>query len=213
VNEFCTCGARLPEGARFCHKCGKPQFELPRTEEEPQPAVRLPEPVATRAASLGVIGMRDPFAVRVAVLAGSVAVLLLFLPLPPPLNLLWLTVLLVAAGFAAVWLYQKRTGTYLSAGNGARLGTMVGAFAFVIYLAVFTLILLLAESGSIQEALRTSMEAQNSSPETVQQLEALLSSPVAFAFMLCFVLTAILVALMMLGAAGGALGAKVLEKD
>jgi hypothetical protein len=31
--------------------------------------------------------------------------------------------------------------------------------------------------------------------------------------MLCFVLTAILVALMMLGAAGGALGAKVLEKD
>jgi uncharacterized protein YqgC (DUF456 family) len=182
-------------------------------EEEPQPVVRPPEPVAPRAASLGVIGMRDPFAVRVSVLAGSVAVLLLFLPLPPPINLLWLTVLLVAAGFAAVWLYQKRTGTHLTAGNGARLGTMVGAFAFVIYLAVFTLILLLAESGSIQEALRTSMEAQNSSPETVQQLEALLSSPVAFAFMLCFVLTAILVALMMLGAAGGALGAKVLEKE
>src|SRR5689334_2027095 len=23
--DFCTCGAQLPEDARFCHRCGKPQ--------------------------------------------------------------------------------------------------------------------------------------------------------------------------------------------
>ena len=29
VLEFCTCGAQLPPDARFCHKCGKPQYDYP----------------------------------------------------------------------------------------------------------------------------------------------------------------------------------------
>ena len=38
----CTCGAALPEDARFCHKCGKPQYEediarLNAVDEPPPP--------------------------------------------------------------------------------------------------------------------------------------------------------------------------------
>src|SRR6202034_1529404 len=37
VPEFCTCGAQLPPDARFCHKCGKPQYDYPGLDE-PEPA-------------------------------------------------------------------------------------------------------------------------------------------------------------------------------
>ena len=30
VPEYCTCGAQLPPDARFCHKCGKPQYDYAR---------------------------------------------------------------------------------------------------------------------------------------------------------------------------------------
>ena len=41
VPEFCTCGAQLPPDARFCHKCGKPQYDYPGVEEpEPAPPLR-----------------------------------------------------------------------------------------------------------------------------------------------------------------------------
>ena len=157
--------------------------------------------------------MRNPFAVRTSFLAAGLAVLLLNIPFPPPLNLLWLIVLIVGAGFWSVWLYHRRTGAYLTAGNGARLGIMVGLFAFLIYLVMFTLLLLLVESGSAQEMLRKGVEQQGNSPETLQQLETLMSSPGALAFMLVLVLMTAFFLLTILGAAGGALGAKVLEKE
>jgi hypothetical protein len=216
VNEFCTCGAKLPDGARFCHKCGKPQFDL-LPQEEPETVPAQPAAVAAEAEkpspAAAAINLRNPFAVRTAFLAGGLAVLFLNIPLPPPLNILWLFVLIVGAGFWSVWLYHRRTGAYLTAGNGARLGTMVGLFAFIIYLVTFTLILLVIETGSMQEMLRKGMEAQNNSPEMLAQFDSLMSSPGALAFMLVLVLTTAFFLLTILGAAGGALGAKVLEKD
>lgn len=215
VNEFCTCGAKLPEGARFCHKCGKPQFDLPEPErDEPvaeTPVVRV-EPEKPASAP-GTITMKNPFAVRTSFLAAGIAVLLLNVPLPSPLNLLWLVTLVVGAGFGAVWLYHRKTGAHLTAGNGARLGTMVGLFAFLIYLVMITLILLVTETGSMQEALRKSIEAQNNSAETLQQFDDLMSSPGALGFILLLGLMTALFLLTILGAAGGALGAKVLEKE
>src|SRR3954453_7443593 len=64
-NEYCTCGAKLPEDARFCHKCGKPQFELIEPEEpavvEPVPPVPVQPPPQPQG-----VGFRNPAAVRVA---------------------------------------------------------------------------------------------------------------------------------------------------
>ena len=37
VPEYCTCGAKLPEDALFCHKCGKPQREDLIVAEPPPP--------------------------------------------------------------------------------------------------------------------------------------------------------------------------------
>src|SRR5258707_7098587 len=42
VPDVCTCGAQLPEDARFCHKCGKPQRDEPHlVEPEPPPPMPI----------------------------------------------------------------------------------------------------------------------------------------------------------------------------
>src|SRR5690349_20503527 len=43
----CTCGAQLPDDARFCHRCGKPQYEedIARLREQ-EATVAPPQPVS-----------------------------------------------------------------------------------------------------------------------------------------------------------------------
>src|ERR1700751_3927993 len=45
----CTCGAQLPDDARFCHRCGKPQFEddIARLRDEKIREVQAALPVST----------------------------------------------------------------------------------------------------------------------------------------------------------------------
>src|SRR5262249_61629136 len=70
VPEFCTCGAKLPEDALFCHKCGKPQRDyLANVEREPAPPPPLPPPPPAPLP----INFRNPVAVRVGLNAGSLA--------------------------------------------------------------------------------------------------------------------------------------------
>lgn len=213
VNEYCSCGAQLPPDARFCHKCGKPQYELPVPDsiaEEPPPAA-VPEVGA--AAPLPGIGWRNPAAVRTTVLAGSVVSILLLIPLPPILNILWMFLVLTAGGFWAVHLYRKRTGLEVSIGSGARLGWMAGAFCFVVLLVVFTLnVVLVSATGKLQEALATALQA-SSSPKVAEQYDALLASPAGVATLLFAVVMTCFVLLPLFSTIGGALGAKILEKD
>src|SRR5436305_1359982 len=44
VAERCTCGAQLPPDARFCHKCGKPQYDYPGLETEAVAQAPTPPP-------------------------------------------------------------------------------------------------------------------------------------------------------------------------
>lgn len=137
--ESCTCGAVLPEDARFCHKCGKPQREEDVAAEREREAVRavaeavssLPPPIPLPQP----ISMRDRTAVSTGLMASGATLLLSAVlgPLAP-----------VVGGFLAVFLYQRRTRQPITTLNGIRIGWIAGIFFFTItsvFLAVIALAL------------------------------------------------------------------------
>jgi lysylphosphatidylglycerol synthetase-like protein (DUF2156 family) len=130
--QRCTCGAVLPEDARFCHKCGKPQYEediarLAAVETPPAPAP-MREPAAARAASG--ISFRNSRAVLISLVVAaltffaSLLATMLWAPLFP--------IVLCAAGFVAARLYRSSATETLTPGAGARLGWMTGLWLFLI---------------------------------------------------------------------------------
>jgi len=130
--DFCSCGAELPPDALFCHKCGKPQRELPEVAAEAAApvAVRAPEAQPTPPP----LDFNNPLALRIALVVAMGATALFFLP-----YVNWL-----AAGYFAVFLYRRRTGCAINVGAGVRLGWITGLFTFplaaVFYAAVFYVI-------------------------------------------------------------------------
>ncbi len=197
---YCTCGAELPDDARFCHRCGRPQ-----REEEHAPIVerRAPPPRPS-------INFSDRTAVRVGFLCGTLSAFLFSIPFVSLGCCVWFP----AAGFLATFLYARRTGLALSAREGARLGWLTGLLTFLIWIVWHAITLALAPRGAIQEGMRQWINRVPVTDETTRQmLRSMIESPTWIAFMvvnsviLAFVLAASLTV------AGGALGAKVMEKD
>src|ERR1017187_10361537 len=116
--DICTCGAQLPPDSLFCHKCGKPQREIETPEIERN--VFTAPPVEPRPAPLP-LNFRNPIAVRIALMAAVGATLLNFLV--PILN--W-----PAAGFFAVFLYCRKTGTRLDVSAGVKIGWITGLLTY-----------------------------------------------------------------------------------
>jgi hypothetical protein len=224
--QRCTCGALPPADARFCHKCGRPLYDYQpaeqETTEEPEPATDpvvqpLPADIqpaaAQRPAADPAIGFRNRAAVRVALMVGAILTVLLNLQLPGALQFLWQIVLMVAGGFMSVHLYQRRTGFELSVGNGARMGWLTGVFCFLIMLILFTLSMAaLAASDDLRQSLRTMMSAR-ATPEVLEQLDALLADPTGLAAMVFGVLVVFFFMLSVLSTVGGALGARILQRE
>jgi len=191
VPEFCTCGAQLPPDALFCHRCGKPQRELPSAQEEPAPPPG--------------IGLRNSQAVRVALLTGSLTFLASLMPLPVALRFL----ILVAAGALSVYLYRRRSGVALEVTSGARMGWITGLFCFVIFTVLFTVsvaaLTVILRDASLEAAYRQQMSSMGMSPENIQQALEALQNP---AQLIGALLTAFVI-LTLLPALGGALGARL----
>jgi len=205
VPEYCTCGAQLPEDARFCHKCGRPQREEPVLVEE-QPEVQPilePLPTAPPPPIEAPISFRNATAVRVAVLAG-VPVFLLSAVAGP----LMLAVP-VAGGFFAVYLYRRRTGQRVSVVAGARLGWIAGIIVFAILTMLLTMLVLMLSQPDLVQNMRDQMAKMSSiSPEEVTKRIDLLRTPSSLALVLldAFLTYTLLTAL------GGAVGAKFLDR-
>ena len=202
VPDYCTCGAQLPEDARFCHKCGKPQYDYPEPEPEPAP-VAAPVQISGRPADTE-ISFHNRTAVRVSFLAALVAFLLTAFPLPPFITVVRLLVCFVAAGFIAVYVYKRRTGQAVTIRAGARLGWMTGIFSFTIATVLLGVGLLLLSTFR-QEVLGKDPNVDrliHMMEDQSYMVSALLSG-----LLLLFVLYTILPML------GGAICAKVLEKD
>ncbi len=148
MSLVCTCGATLPSDARFCHKCGKPQF-VPTPAELESEMHGAGAAEASRAGMVfsvakGPLNFRDPVAVRVGLSMASLAAMLSWVPFINLGFLIWW----LAAGFFAVYLYTRRTGQTLSFRNGLRMGWITGVLTFAITTVLFTISMIsLAMSG------------------------------------------------------------------
>jgi hypothetical protein len=202
VPEYCTCGAQLPPDARFCHKCGKPQREEDLLDE---PVVVVPPPPALAPAPPPpAINFHNAIAVRVALLAGTLAFMIS--AVLGPLGL----VALAAAGFFAVYLYRRRTGAILSVANGARLGWLSGIFIFTIAIIVFTIQLVALSPSQMMRDLHEQMTKNYSASEAqINQVIAFLGSPSGIGMIVLFSFLMIT----LLPALGGAVGAKLLNRQ
>ena len=205
--ERCTCGAQLPEDALFCHKCGKPQREIVSVEE-PE-VVAAPPPIPVAAPQPLVISFHNGPAVRIALGMGFLAFLCLLvvgqLALPQALVFVWLA----AAGFLAVFLYRRSTGQRLSVMNGARLGWISGVFGFVIVTIILTMFVIALSEPSVVTALREQIKTRGIPEANLDQMIEALHSPsgITSVLGLFFLLFTILPAF------GGAVGAKILNRD
>jgi hypothetical protein len=203
--EFCTCGAQLAPDSLFCHKCGKPQRELAVEPEEEvitdfTTAPAIPEAPPPPPAPLP-LNFHNPIAVRVAATVALIATLLSWIP---ALNV----VLWVAAGFAAVYLYRRRTGAFLNIRAGVRLGWITGVLMFAITTVIFTLTVIpTAANGGIATLFK--QQFKNASDPNVQEALRMLETGPGMATILLATLFMLFCFITLLAMAGGALGAKM----
>jgi len=218
VADYCSCGTQLVEDALFCHKCGKPTRELvaPETVEPPVAVSGPPPPLPMRELveeKLGEIGFSNRLAVRTAMTMAAVASLLTMFPGPAVISLVLRIVGLPAAGFLAVYLYKRRTGMTLTVKNGARMGWLTGLFSFLVALVTIAIgTAFQATQGTLASIWKRQLEMQGGGAE-VQEALRILESPAGIAVVLLLTMVMVFFFFTSLTMIGGALCAKVLEKD
>jgi hypothetical protein len=210
VTDRCTCGALPPEDARFCHKCGRPLYEDAGVEATGAPEiVVVPPPLPVEKPK---INFHNSVAVRVALLAGGLISLFVSFPVPVSLALVWQLVILLAGGFFSVFLYERRTGDSLSVGSGARMGWITGIFCFVIMLVVVAIGTLAASNEpGFADNLRKALDGAGAS--NAERITQILQEPGGVAIVVISMIVLTFFLLTAVTVAGGALGAKVLEKE
>ena len=213
VPEFCTCGAQLPPDARFCHKCGKPQYDYPGIGEEP---VEPPPPAAAPTAAPIVqppaeISFHNRLAVRIGFLAALMAVLPFMLLLPVPFLP---SLVAFLTGFLAVFIYSRLTGQGLSIRSGARMGWITGVFSFTFATAFFTITMVaISSQGKIADFFREHQDQLHLRGDQLSAMTKLLDDPAGLVGLIVVTLLMLFILLTALPMLGGALGAKVFEKE
>ncbi len=206
--EYCSCGAQLPPDARFCHKCGRPQFDYPEPEAAAPPPV-----LAAAAVSPGPqeISFRNRTAVRTGLTVALVAFLLIPIPLPPALEIIWLLLSPLVAGFAAAFIYRRRTGKNLGIESGARIGWITGIFEFTLMLVLFcvSIVSITSQNGGMAGFLK---EYGGKMPNADQMIQAAEDPTTMIGFLLISVVL-LFFTFTLLPMVGGALCAKMLDKQ
>ncbi len=208
--DFCTCGARLPEDARFCHKCGKPQYDYPGFEVEPEAevvATPVPPPPPPPPAE---ISFRNRTAVRVGFVTALIAFLVISATMAIPFPIFLIAAL--AAGFLAVYFYTRRTGQNLSLISGARMGWITGIFLFSIVIVLFTAVVVTASSQGGFMAMMVQAQQQRPNPYSAD-ITKLLQDPAGLPTLIITGVIAMFIFFAVLPTLGGALGAKLLAKE
>ena len=163
----------------------------------------LPPPAPPR------IGFHNGLAVRVALMAGVAAffcsIMTGQLALPQQLAMVWMA----GGGFLAVYLYERRSGQKLSVASGAHLGWICGVFGFVVVTIALAATAVMLSDPSIASAMRDQLHSRGVPDNVAEQMMNLFHTPsgISTALVVSFVLFTILPAF------GGALGAKLLDRD
>ncbi|MBI4906468.1 MAG: hypothetical protein HY820_22755 [Acidobacteria bacterium] len=201
----------MPPDARFCHKCGKPLFELVAQDETP--ATPVVDSVATpqQPAPPPEISFHNAVAVRTALLTSIVGSVLWQLPISP--QLVWLLASLTLVGFLAVFFYQRRTGQTLSVRSGARMGWITGVFSFVIALILFTGLMLALSDAQGFAAFQKEMRAQLGQSQDLDRAMEAMKEPGMMSIAIVTGLVMLFVMFTVFPTLGGVIGAKVLERD
>jgi hypothetical protein len=221
VEGYCTCGAKLPPDARFCHRCGRPLPGVLDVAEEPPlalevpnpppPALDLPPPPPLE------INFHNGLAVRVAFLAAALAFLVGVMIGQigfPILQFLMTSVVTAAGGFYAVFLYKRRSGLPLTPRNGARVGWITGIFGFVINIVVLTFgMLALAGKGGLAGMVRENADSMSLPPDVSSRMLEMLDNPGFLTMLVLFIVVFLFMTYTLSASLGGALGAKVLDRE
>ncbi|MBV8831898.1 MAG: zinc ribbon domain-containing protein [Acidobacteriaceae bacterium] len=203
MEQRCTCGAVLPEDARFCHKCGKPQLpeDIERLNATTQPdPVPPPAPASVAAPSASTpISFRDSRAVLISVIVAagtliSIVIVALLVPSLVPL-------IPCAAGFIAVRIYRSQSAEPLSTIAGARLGWMTGLWLFLVTAIVLA-------TTAVYVASPEGWDQLHSMWSQVPQLSKLLVSQHDFLMQILLELPIAFLMLTLLPGLGGILGTK-----
>lgn len=162
----CTCGATLPDDARFCHRCGKPQYEedLVRfhQEETSAPPVTASAP---QIASDARISFHNRRAVAVSIAVGLLAMFGFFLlsAIAPGAVEILVLPLFCFAGFAAALVYSNRSGERMTPQSGARIGFMTALWAFLVLLMLATLVVVAISDDDLRHQLITLASSRGAS--------------------------------------------------
>ncbi len=228
MEGHCTCGAKLADDARFCHRCGRPVRDddpllLPPEPEEAETGgpessssdetgakLVSAQPQIATDAPLIEVSFRSHLAVRVGFLAASIVQLVLMLIAMAHVVQL-LPVVLAAGGAYAVVLFCRRGGRILSIMEGARMGWITGVFSFVISTVLFTAGLVISGKGIVpifEENLKT---AGLDSASTGKALE-MIRDPQVLAIFVVLMLVFNFLLVCVVSSLGGALGARLTRR-
>lgn len=196
-----------------------PEAEEPQQEPQVDGLAALRQPVAAEAeppqpappSRLLEVNFHNPVAVRTGLLTALIASLTNSLPIPIPG---WLLLSQCGAGFLAVYLYGRRTGQPLSVLSGARMGWITGIFSFMIGIVFFTLsILVIMNQGGLAAFFRENMQGRMASSADLDRLVDAMQEPTGLAVVIVLMLVLLFVLFTVFPTLGGALGAKVLQRD
>lgn len=214
VEGYCTCGARLAEQARFCHRCGRPVTDEALREEEERERLeqqqKQAEPEAAPAMEAGVETGPGALRMDLVLRAGWAAALVSQLGMMASglagAQVLAPVILLFGGGYA-VHLYRRRSGSSLNVLQGMRLGWFAGLFSFLMLLVFLTVSVALLSSnrGALQDAADSAPKG-GMAREAIEQLQKTLDKPTDLAGQLAVSF----VFLTVCSAAGGAIGARLL---
>jgi len=214
------CGGAVQELSPFCPHCGAPQLRYEAPEEA------APAPAAPQRSARGPDSIHWRDAIRsAAIIAVPVGLLSSRLGLQG----IW-AVWLIAGGFMVISIYRRRTMTLPTGRMGWRIGLVLGLFTAVIANVVDGVSLVVQRFALHQGAvldktyqqaveMTNKMYAQmfpNPSPEVVAGIarwQHFMSTPEAAAAMILVNAAGMAIFMLIFGAAGGALGARLSAKS
>ena len=202
----------VEDGVAFCPNCAAPQIRVSGLASRPAPLSFSPESIgeggsANAPAAPPATRLRWPEALRSAALGGMLLALALVG------QFAWPFLLMLAAGGLTAVLYARRLQTQLTRGLGARIGAAGALLGWTLLLLLFLLQLRLG-GGHILSILREAIQQQvaNNPDPRAQQLLATLNTPAGVAVVVSLLMFLFLLAALLCGAVGGALGASLLRR-